>query len=137
MSDGAPAPEHRARCRCGAVTMVGRGAPLRTSVCHCRACQARTGSAFGAQVRFREEAITLTGETRAWSRIGDEGSICTYRFCPVCGVTCWYAVDRDPGVMAVQWGLFEDPAAFGTPATSVHEDRRWDWVRVEAGAHHD
>ena len=126
---------HRAACRCGAVTMVARGAPLRTSVCHCRACQARTGSAFGAQARFHADAIALAGEVREWRRTGDEGGIATYRFCPVCGVTCWYTVSTEPDVVAVQWGLFEDPGALPGPAYSVYEDRKWAWVRVEAGAH--
>ena len=115
--------------------MVAHGAPLRTSVCHCRACQARTGSAFGAQVRFRAEAIALAGEVRHWSRVGDEGTRCTYAFCPACGVTCWYVLESEPDVIAVQWGLFEDPAAFPPPFYSVYEERKWPWVQVEAAEH--
>ncbi len=59
----------------------------------------------------------------------------TYRFCPVCGVTCWYTVSTEPDVVAVQWGLFADPHALPGPAYSVYEDRKWTWVRVEAGEH--
>lgn len=115
--------------------MVARGTPIRTSVCHCRNCQARTGSAFAAQARFAVSAVTLSGEVREWQQTGDEGRVATHRFCPVCGVTCWYTVDREPGVVAVQWGLFEDPAALPLPAYSVYESRMWPWVSVAAGEH--
>lgn len=117
--------------------MVATGEPLRTSVCHCRACQSRTGSAFAAQVRFRADAVVLAGEVREWRRTGDEGGACTYRFCPKCGVTCWYTLAAEPDVVAVQWGLFADPAAFPVPAYSVYEARKWGWVQVEAGEHYD
>lgn len=116
--------------------MVAHGAPLRTSVCHCLNCRARTGSAFAAQARFAADAITLAGEVREWRQTGDEGSVATHRFCPVCGVTCWYTVSAEPDVVAVQWGLFEDPGALPRPAYSVYETRKFAWVQVEADEHY-
>ena len=40
-----------ARCSCGQLEAETTAEPLRVSVCHCHACQLRTGSVFGAQAR--------------------------------------------------------------------------------------
>lgn len=74
-------------CRCGAVNLVCRGEPQRTSVCHCYECQKRTGSVFGVQARFLTEQISLSGEVTSFSRISDTGNEVTYQFCPKCGTT--------------------------------------------------
>jgi hypothetical protein len=39
----------RRRRSCGQLTARVTGVPVRVSVCHCLACQRRTGSVFGAQ----------------------------------------------------------------------------------------
>ena len=51
------------------------------SICHCLACQRRTGSVFGAQARFRRAEVQIQGESRAYARVGDEGSRITFHFC--------------------------------------------------------
>ena len=35
-----------ASCRCGQIRIACTGEPIRVSVCHCRECKARSGSAF-------------------------------------------------------------------------------------------
>ncbi len=121
-----------ATCRCGAVKVECAGEPARISVCHCLACQQRTGSAFAAQVRFPASQVSVTGEVRAWTRIADSGNRATYRFCPACGSTIAYGLDHAPETVAVPIGAFADPAAFGTPIFSVYEERKFDWVTVDA-----
>lgn len=41
-----------ASCNCGQLSLSVSGDPIRVSVCHCNACQKRTGSAFGVQARY-------------------------------------------------------------------------------------
>lgn len=41
-----------ASCSCGQLQIEVQGEPVRVSVCHCLACQRRTGSLFGEQARF-------------------------------------------------------------------------------------
>lgn len=43
---------HEGGCLCGAVRYRTEGLPVFTIVCHCRACQHRTGSAFGIGAYF-------------------------------------------------------------------------------------
>lgn len=41
--------EREAVCSCGQLRLIAEGEPVRVSVCHCLACQRRTGSAVGFQ----------------------------------------------------------------------------------------
>lgn len=120
---------HRAECRCGALRAVCEGEPVRVSVCHCLACQRRTGSAFAAQARWPAEQVTLTGETKTFVRIADSGAPVTYRFCPECGSTIAYEVVDLPGLIAVPMGAFADPQ-FPAPWLSFYESRKHAWTAV-------
>ena len=80
-----------ASCVCGAVKIVLSGNPLRTTICHCFACQQRTGSAFGFNCRFNNsQIVSETGATTSFTRIGDSGGHIEYKFCPTCGSTVSY-----------------------------------------------
>ena len=121
-----------ARCRCGAVTVRCEGEPVRISVCHCLECQRRTGSAFSAQARFPQQAVTITGGVNTFERIADSGRKATYSFCPNCGSTVAYVNEGMPGVIAVPIGAFADPG-FPPPRFSVYEHRKHPWVAILGG----
>jgi hypothetical protein len=118
-----------ATCRCGAVTVSCEGEPVRISACHCLACKQRSGSAFAAQARFPVEQVSVRGETKVWVRTADSGNKVNYRFCPACGSTVAYQLDRDPDVVAVPMGNFADPN-FPPPRFSVWEARKHDWAPI-------
>ena len=63
-----------ATCSCGQLCVVVEGEPVRVSVCHCRACQRRTGSAFGVQARWHKDRVGTEGEAHTWCRVGDDGT---------------------------------------------------------------
>ena len=127
----------RATCGCGQLAVVCTGEPVRVSVCHCLDCQRRSGSAFSAQARFPEEAVTITGEARTWRRIGDEGGVAEFGFCPECGSTVFYRNEGLPGQVAAALGAFADPS-FPAPAFSVYENRKHAWVSITGeGVEHD
>lgn len=125
-----------ASCSCGQLKLATDAEPIRVSICHCLACQRRTGSVFGAQARFPRRAVRISGESRQYVRIGDEGSKVAFNFCPECGATVYYAVEGyDDGNIAVPVGAFADPT-FPPPAFSVYEDRRHSWVGLPDGIEH-
>jgi hypothetical protein len=115
---------------------VVQGEPVRISVCHCLACQRRTGSAFGFQARFARDRARIIGRGREFVRISDEGEPRTFHFCPECGATVYYFVGSAPDVIAIPVGGFADPA-FPPPRVSVWEARKHAWVAVPAEAEHD
>lgn len=118
-----------AGCRCGALRAVCEGEPVRVSVCHCLACQQRSGSAFAAQARFPADKVRVTGEHRLWTRTADSGRTVDYHFCPTCGSTVFYQGGNFPDVIAVPLGAFADPA-FPAPTFSVWEERKHPWTVV-------
>ncbi len=125
----------RAACSCGQLAVTVRGEPVRISVCHCLECQRRTGSAFGAQARFRRADLVITGESTAYRRIADSGNAITFHFCPTCGSTVYYLPDTQPDLVAVTVGAFADPQ-FPRPWVSVYESRRHAWVGLPDGIEH-
>jgi len=124
--------ERAAACSCGQLRITVRGEPLRISVCHCRACQRRTGSVFGMQARFSREGATFAGRSTTYARTGDSGGTATFHFCPDCGATVWYLLDAYPEVVAVPVGVFADPS-FPPPRVSVYEEFRHPWVQLPGG----
>ena len=118
-----------ASCRCGQLKATCEGEPFRISVCHCLACQQRSGSAFSAQARWPDAEVSIAGEWKEWQRSADSGRLVRYRFCPDCGSTISYTIDGWPGVTAVPLGAFADPE-FPAPGFSVYEDRKHAWVEI-------
>jgi hypothetical protein len=111
--------------------------PLRVSVCHCFACQQRTGSAFGVQARFARERTSVSGPSTAYVRTGDSGGKSTFHFCPTCGSTVYYELEGIPDAIAIPVGAFAD-STFPGPKIAVFEVRRHPWVTIEGLAeHHD
>ena len=125
--------EHHASCSCGQLRLVARGDPIRVSMCHCLACQRRTGSTYGAQARFAAENVEISGTSTEYVRTGDEGTRIHFHFCPACGATVYYRIGDDRSMWAVPVGAFADPG-FPPPVFSVYEERRHPWVSVPEGA---
>ena len=118
-----------AACRCGQLSVTCTEEPVRVSVCHCLACQKRSGSAFAVQARWPEEDVEVSGTTAVWERVADSGLRATYRFCPQCGSTLIYVNEGWPGVVAIPVGAFSDPD-FPPPRHSVYEHRKHPWVEI-------
>ena len=122
-------PKRRASCSCGQLNLVCEGEPVRISVCHCLACQQRTGSAFGVQARFERTGVAVEGRSSEFVRIGDSGGRATFRFCPDCGSIVYWEVDRIPDFVTVAVGAFADPS-FPTATVSVYEARMHAWCSI-------
>jgi hypothetical protein len=122
-----------AACSCGQLRLVAEGEPVRISMCHCLACQRRTGSAFGFQARFPRDRVDIAGRASEYVRVSDEGEPRTYSFCPDCGSTVYYVLPSAPDLVAVPVGAFADPG-FPEPRVSVWERHRHGWVTPPAGA---
>jgi hypothetical protein len=97
------------------------------SVCHCLACQRRTGSAFGVQARFLLGQVHISGSSRDFIRHSDDGEARVFSFCPECGATVYYRLGSAPEVIAIPVGAFADPE-FSAPRLSVWESRKHPWV---------
>jgi hypothetical protein len=124
-----------AACSCGRLRLTAEGEPLRISVCHCLACQRRTGSAFGAQARFPADRVRIEGAHREYARVSDTGEGRTYSFCPDCGATVFYVTEGQPDLIAVPLGAFGDPS-FPEPTVGVWESLQHPWVSLPGIVEH-
>ena len=125
----------RAECSCGKLAITCEGDPIRVSLCHCTACQRRTGSPFGQQARWAADRVTIQGASTAFTRAGDSGGHATFHFCPSCGATVYFTVERMPGMIAVPVGAFAD-AAFPPPVISFYGARKHAWLPLPAAVEH-
>ena len=105
---------------------------MRISMCHCLACQRRTGSAFGMQARWPKERVDVTGRYTEYVRVSDDGEERTFRFCPDCGATVFWTTVGWSDSIAVAIGAFADPA-FPQPTVSVYGSRRYPWLSLPDG----
>ena len=124
-----------AACSCGQLHLSAEGEPIRISVCHCLACQRRTGSTFGVQARFPRDKVRTEGRSSQYVRTADSGNRVTFHFCPACGATVYYLLNDIPEVIAVPVGAFADPS-FPAPRVSVYEERRHPWTGLPQDVEH-
>ena len=116
-------------CSCEQLRVIAEGDPIRVSICHCFACQRRTGSVFGVQARFDAQQIRIEGTHREYVRLSEDGEERHFYFCPDCGATMFYKIPTMPEMIAVPVGAFADPD-FPAPMRSVWESRRHRWVAL-------
>jgi hypothetical protein len=120
----------RAACSCGQLYLTIEGEPSRISMCHCLACQRRTGAVISNQARFRREQVVFAaGTATTWMRTAESGNVLTFHFCPTCGSTLYWEGDGFPGYVAVAIGSFADPT-FPAPTVGVWEESRHPWVSL-------
>ena len=105
-------------------------------MCHCLACQRRTGSAFGIQARFPADRAHVVGRHAEYVRTSDWGEERRFCFCPDCGATVFYTTATQPDVVAVPIGAFADPS-FPQPTVSVYESHRHSWLSLPEAMEHD
>ena len=66
--------ERTAQCHCGALRVVATGEPERVYLCHCRACQRRTGTAFHFGATYLKDRVRLDGDRKVYERGADSGN---------------------------------------------------------------
>jgi len=117
-----------ATCCCGQLRIQVQGEPRSVGLCHCLACQQRTGSVFAALASF-SAPFKVFGNATEYVRIGDQGAKFIFRFCPVCGTTVFHSEEGCDGSVGVAVGAFADPG-FPVPLVSIYDSRRHPWVRL-------
>jgi hypothetical protein len=120
-----------AACHCGQLRLQVAGEPFAVSICNCRACQRRTGSAFGIQAAFKRDQVEVTGRVSEFMRVSDEADRKegVFHFCPTCGSQVFITEPADPDLVVVAVGAFADPT-FPPPTESGYDSRRHPWVQL-------
>lgn len=125
-----------ASCRCRQLSATVTGEPVRVSACHCLDCKKRSGSSFAVQARWPADRVVIEGNSKSWSNRGESGNLITFHFCPGCGSDVHYEIEgKFPELVAIPLGAFDDPY-FTTPAFSVWEERKHEWVDLIGDIEH-
>ena len=120
-----------ASCTCCQLRIEVQGEPRGVGICHCLACQQRTGSVFAALASFAAP-YKVTGTATEYIRTGDQGARFIFRFCPVCGTNLFHTEEGEAGGVGVAVGAFADPS-FPAPKLSIYDCRRHPWVQLPPG----
>ncbi len=121
-----------ASCYCGQLRIEVQGEPRGVGICHCLACQQRTGSVFAALAGFAAP-YKVFGTATEFVRTGDHGSRFRFRFCPICGSTVFHTEEGyEQSSVSVAVGAFADPS-FPPPQDSVYSHRKHAWVQLPPG----
>jgi hypothetical protein len=127
-----------ASCHCGQLRVTTSAEPFAVSICHCLACQRRTGSAFSMQAGFRAAQVEVTGRHSDFSRISEEADERehVFHFCPDCGSSVFYTEPDEPDLVIVAVGAFADPS-FPPPTESGYDACRHAWVVLPESIHRE
>jgi len=98
-------PTSVAACVCEQLTVSCSGDPAQVSLCHCLACQRRTGSTYGIAAFYPRENVRVAGDATAYTRPSDSGYTVTFYFCPHCGSTVYWKASRKPEMVGSPWAL--------------------------------
>jgi hypothetical protein len=93
--------ERTGQCHCGSLRVIATDEPDRVYLCHCKACQRRTGTAFHFGATYPKERVRLDGERKIYERDADSGYRIRFHFCASCGTTLYWEGDRNPAVCGV------------------------------------
>lgn len=98
-------------CICKNVRYAISGEPKRITICHCSWCQQRTGAAFGVEVVFDENQVSISGDTlTSYRHCSDEsGRWLDQHFCAACGSNLGLTLEAAPGIRSMSAGSFDDP----------------------------
>jgi hypothetical protein len=98
-----------ARCHCGSLVVYVSCEPEWVNVCHCIACQRRTGTVLHAGAYFPLAQVRIEGISTSYGRPADSGYEMSFCFCPVCGTNLYWHATRFPEHLGVAVGAFADP----------------------------
>ena len=122
-----------AACHCGALSLACEGEPRKISMCHCRDCQRRTGSAFSVAVFYEREKVHIeNGPTGSFERASASGFPVRFHFCARCGANVYWEAARLPALIGVAIGAFADPD-FPCPEQSVWTRDKHHWLDLPEG----
>lgn len=119
----------RAACQCGQLRVTLPGPTQAVVMCHCLACQRRTGSPFGVAAYYPHDQLAVEGVAKRFDRDTALGGRFETFFCPECGSSVYFRGSKNPGVTGVAIGAIVDGHEM-TPVRSVWEQSRHCWVAV-------
>jgi len=114
-------------CLCGAVRYRVAGAPLSSSLCHCRSCRVAGGAPAVAWVAYVADRVRfLQGHTASWH----SSPKVVRTFCPRCGSPITYRHTDERDVLELTTATLDHPELF-PPTLEIWLEHRIGWQAVD------
>jgi len=94
--------------------------------CCCSDCQKASGADHITVAFFKEDQVSISGETKEYSAPADSGNINSRVFCPTCGGRLFSRNSAREGMIGVQIGSM-DNADIVSPSVAVFARNRRPW----------
>jgi len=128
--------ERTGSCLCGSLRATVSGEPLFVNVCHCKACQRRTGALMHSGAYFNKSQVRIEGPEKIYIRdIEGTQRKLTFHFCPTCGSSVYWQNERLPDYYGIAVGAFADPD-FPPPTLSGWEESKHSSINLPEGMQH-
>ena len=96
------------------------------------------GSAFGTQVWFPEDKVTLTsGELSIYENNTESGNVVTLNFCKNCGSTIFLRLNVFQGMVAIPGGSFYPPTFWFEPQVENFCRTKAPFIQTSTAEKHD
>jgi hypothetical protein len=96
-------------------------------LCHCKACQRRTGAVVHSGCSYPKDQVRIEGQSKIYERETASGRKTRFHFCQNCGSNVFFDGDRNPNGYGITVGSFADPD-FPPPTFSMYEEDMHPWV---------
>ena len=124
--------QFKGSCLCGQISYEARGEPAIAANCHCTDCQKSTGSGHASLAGFADDAVTISGTPKAYSKAADSGRGVTRFFCPNCGSPLYSEVEAMPGLKFFKMGAFDETGPY-TPSAAFYAKSAKPWDQPAQG----
>ncbi|KMQ51352.1 aldehyde-activating protein [Chitinispirillum alkaliphilum] len=122
-------------CLCGQISFQLKSDPLFSALCHCKACQKSSGSAFSFVIGVKKSDLQLEGtELKIYECTGDSGSPAYRHFCANCGSIIYGQMKSQPDVVFLRAGLLDDLSGI-KPKMNVYWRDHLPWLSDLTGIH--
>ena len=120
-------------CLCGAIRYeFDRDKVISSGNCHCTDCQKATGGGKATILFIPTNELSLSGEYKAYTVVGSDGSHVSRGFCPECGSPVISYTAEQPEIKFIKAGSLDDPS-WVKPEASYWETSAHAWDPVSTG----
>ncbi|KTD32709.1 GFA family protein [Legionella israelensis] len=106
------------QCLCKKVQYKLHAEPKAVGCCYCKSCQIKSGSDHIVYLAFEHDAVTLEGEIKWYTSIGDSGLLKQHGFCPECGANLFAKPEHWSHLLIVYAGSLIDSSNYA-PKTNL------------------
>jgi hypothetical protein len=120
-------------CACRSIRYECTEEPIVQLICHCRACQRASGSAFAAVMMVAADKFRFLGDEPSYHEVigGTTGRRFRRGFCAKCGSPVTLHWPEISNVQMIQVGSLDDPSSF-MPQTELWLSSSYSWHSVNS-----